>query len=585
MKQIILIAFTIATSLLAEAQGNGAVLHQVHMLRNEKGANVFNANFATNASGRNDKNAYLLSYLATAIYADKILELESPHKTQAALAQEEIRMQTNSNAFVQKFRKVVSPYFSTSTQYQGGNMEFFENNISFDGYDPEAMIIPANNEIFITFRGTDRVAQRNAPGSLQYNVTEWIHTDFQALKMNPGRINGVNARGLVHQGMWLSLMKVADTMAKRVQLLGGANKKVWITGHSLGGGMAQLFAYYLAKAYNIKPQGIYVYAAPAVGDAVFNTDFNAVAGADKLQRFDFMDDPVTALAQPLGFVSMGTRVAYTNINTKVFSANERSTGEVARIIAGVPLSLTTIANLPALGGMCYHQQNWYMQAAYRQLNEAQKSVVPNPLPVPNTTYMGCLSGIDISRAVNPNNATTQVVNHVLDVTDAVLNNIATALGNMTGSILPQGEGKYKITCLQGGKTLGLAGRCDDQNGCQAILWQDDGGDNMRFQVFKYGLGYGLRVKSSDKVLDVAGQSTANGARVKTWAQHSFPVLPNNQIWYLHNVGGNKYVIQNERSGKVLDADNPNTGNNGCEVMQWQYWNGGNNQVWVFEKVN
>jgi hypothetical protein len=51
------------------------------------------------------------------------------------------------------------------------------------------------------------------------------------------------------------------------------------------------------------------------------------------------------------------------------------------------------------------------------------------------------------------------------------------------------------------------------------------------------------------------------------------------------VGGNRYVLQNEKSKKVLDADSPRTNTNGCEVMQWDYRHNALNQVWVFEKVN
>jgi hypothetical protein len=109
---------------------------------------------------------------------------------------------------------------------------------------------------------------------------------------------------------------------------------------------------------------------------------------------------------------------------------------------------------------------------------------------------------------------------------------------------------------------------------------------MRFEVRKSGLGYSIKLKGTNKVLDVKDMSFDNGARMQLWGQHLIPVVPNNQIWYLLTAGtGNRFVLQNERSRKVLDADNPNTGNNGCEVMQWEYWQASQNQIWIFEKIN
>ena len=122
-----------------------------------------------------------------------------------------------------------------------------------------------------------------------------------------------------------------------------------------------------------------------------------------------------------------------------------------------------------------------------------------------------------------------------------------------------------------------------------MLWGTTAKDNNElFTIFKYGIGYGIKVEAPDteKVLDVTGMSTANNASVKTYDKHILPVIPNNQIWYFHQIGTtNRYIIQNERSGKVLEADNANTGNPGCGVRQNPYKDRALNQIWVLEKVN
>lgn len=583
----ILKAQNTAQTINLSQMGTGQILQPMYRMRSEKGANAFNSKFAANATGRNDMNAYLLSYLSTAVYAEKILELENPTKKPSELEPDADKLQLNSGNFLTRFKKVMCPYFSPTTEYTGADIRFFESVNAMDGYDPEGIIIPTANAIFVAFRGTDRVKsdRSSIAGEANFQVREWIQTDFQANNYQPGRINGIKTNGVVHQGMWLSLMKVAEDMALRIKELDGEHKKVWITGHSLGGGLAHLFSYYLTKTTRIRPQGIYVYASPQVGNSTFNNDFDTtIGGANKLQRIEFLDDPITAIAQAVGYAPMGTRISYPNIDHEWFDVADRNNNEVARICASSPLFVPTILkNIPVLGGICFHQQNWYLQAAYKQLTPNETNGVPNSLPIPDKECMGCSSGIDIDRAVNYNAPQTAVVNAILDVTENIINTIGVVAANITGTAFKTGVGTYKITCLNDGKDLAAQGTTG-QNGKPIILWQEDGGNNMRFEVFKKGSAYGLKMKGTNRVLDVREASNENGARVQIW-DNNLTSLPfqNNQIWYFYNVGGNKYVLQNEKSKKVLDADNASTSINGCEVMQWDYRANAKNQVWIFEK--
>jgi Lipase (class 3)/Ricin-type beta-trefoil lectin domain-like len=582
----------------------GQVLQPFYPARTEKGANVFNTKFVFNAAGRNDMNAYLLSFLSTAVYPDGVLWLESPAKIPAQLDAAQTQLQVDTTAFMAKFRKVVSPYFSTTTRYNGADMQLFAPTGNYDGYDPEAVIIPSAEAIYVIVRGTDRVAQNNNVNSAGYNVGEWLQTDFQALLTSPALPNGKTFVGRVHQGFWLSISKIAERMASRIRDLGGASKKVWITGHSLGAGQAQLFAYYLAKVHGIKAQGVYGFAAPLVGTAEFYRDFESVIGGkEKIQRFEFVDDPITAFALLVpGIATGGTRVHYDYIARENYAALERVRGEVLRICASVPGVVGDRVTIPAtglrlgsLGGMCYHYQHWYMQASYRQLSSAEKNTVPSPLLIPTTAFEGCSSGLDISRAMTENllgEALLDVTDAVLQmVSDAVTQNISritSGLRNFTGSALKNGEGRYKIKCLKGGRYLNVDGSCYRSNSCTVMLWGTTASQNNElFTVSKYGLGYGIKVEApnTNKVLDVEGMSTANNATVKTYDKHLLPVVPNNQIWYFHQIGStNRYIIQNERSGKVLEADNANTNNAGCSVRQNSYRSGAENQIWVLEKL-
>jgi len=94
------------------------------------------------------------------------------------------------------------------------------------------------------------------------------------------------------------------------------------------------------------------------------------------------------------------------------------------------------------------------------------------------------------------------------------------------------------------------------------------------------------MKGTNRVLDVIDGSNNNGTRIQIWDDNltSLP-FQNNQIWYFQNVGGNRYVLQNEKSKKVLEAQGNNTNSNGCVVMQNEFRDDALSQVWVFEKVN
>lgn len=81
------------------------------------------------------------------------------------------------------------------------------------------------------------------------------------------------------------------------------NKKIFITGHSLGGGMAMISAPYLkGRGYNIAE--VYTYAAPrTIGDAAFVSKCNQLLGSSRIQRFEYGVDFVTKLWSPALYAS------------------------------------------------------------------------------------------------------------------------------------------------------------------------------------------------------------------------------------------------------------------------------------------
>ncbi|WP_299682846.1 carbohydrate-binding protein [uncultured Dokdonia sp.] len=75
--------------------------------------------------------------------------------------------------------------------------------------------------------------------------------------------------------------------------------------------------------------------------------------------------------------------------------------------------------------------------------------------------------------------------------------------------------------------------------------------------------YIIRNRRSNRVMDVAGVSQSNGARVQQWEVTG----GDNQSWILENTGGNEYKITALHSNKVLDLVDGSL-QNGAEVQQY-----------------
>lgn len=363
------------------------------------GPNAFNLAFNENATGYAPANAYLLTYLATLIYPDYLDQLSGD-----PLVQDNdfvTRLQTTPQDFVEEYARDTNHLFWNSDAPPGpANVppQYVWVWGSRSGQDPEAMVISVPKAVFVVFRGTDRVAQ--AKKKFGYTWAEWIQTDFVALGVAP---DVASLRGLVHKGFWESLTAPATLYAPSgsavpggvrnglpfreaihalIQAFGGASKRVWITGHSLGAAHAQLYGAYLT-AQGLSPQGLYALAAPHVGDQIFVSQLNAMFPNQRLQRFDFVHDPVTKvppnipMPQAPGLPAItygraGTRVYYHDVKTVQFGAPERPpTDQAVRF----PLALVP-------GDFCFHYPQWYLKAAYNRLDQATVARIPSPLPTP-----------------------------------------------------------------------------------------------------------------------------------------------------------------------------------------------------------
>lgn len=81
-------------------------------------------------------------------------------------------------------------------------------------------------------------------------------------------------------------------------------KKVWLTGHSLGGASATLLAYWLQKS-GCDVDGVITFASPTVGYDDFARDYNGLLGA-RTHRWVNQRDPIPCLPVGDDWVDVGT---------------------------------------------------------------------------------------------------------------------------------------------------------------------------------------------------------------------------------------------------------------------------------------
>lgn len=186
----------------------------------------------------------------------------------------------------------------------------------------------------------------------------------------------------------------------------------------------------------------------------------------------------------------------------------------------------------------------------------------------NRVYMGQQAGLSVGDVRSMKN--------ILQETDLVSYSSLPGVANVT-------DGWYYLRQERGGKYLDVSGSCHGENACKLQLW-DIGASiyNNVFYIKRQGSASEYRImnrKNGDRYVEIDWwNSGANGRQL--WV-YNWSVTPN-QIWTLHRVADNRYVIKNMHSGKVLAAKSSCAGTNGCAVGQWSVSPGNLSQVWILE---
>lgn len=131
----------------------------------------------------------------------------------------------------------------------------------FSTEDTDGFVAGGADAAFVAFRGTS-------------STPDWLRNlDLAGVNRPYGRIHG---------GFFKAFDIVQAEVRRSLDRMNAAGKKIWLTGHSLGGALATVAAAELADSYTIA--GIYTYGMPRVGNRAFQ-EFFATRYAGKLYRF------------------------------------------------------------------------------------------------------------------------------------------------------------------------------------------------------------------------------------------------------------------------------------------------------------
>ena len=522
--------------------------------------------FQPNATGRSDVNAYWLSYLSRVVYV-QYLNLDNGYT---------LRLTDTSRfreKFIERTRHFFRPVLQTSTTTINkqivtsptnlGNTNlaaqlpstFASNNdVQYRwiwksdgrGKNPEAMVISTPTSVLVVFRGTDRVEGGN---DFDHDWGEWIYTDFNVWPQRP--CSNCNVR--VHKGFYEALM-YADFKRDLVNTLrefGSAQKKVWVTGHSLGGGMAQLFAYIARKVDNIDIQGVYVYNSPHPGDDAFASEMDVLFPNQRLQRFEFLSDPISSgPPQSINWMPSVMRWGRAGIRNWFsketsggyrYNANEKPAHEDVALFSAV-------GGLLNMGGMCFHHPTWITRATYNLLPADLQAKVPTAPARNKQSDEGC-NVLDINQGTSGH------------LHDGGTDNIA------AGTYLLKNVRSNRY--LQASSNCGINGCCD--------LRQDDSnaGSDVRWRVARVPnaifAGYTFTSTMNEKVVDAdMGETGKDGGKVHLCGRLPVAVgLRTHQEWKLERLENGNYRIRCVAGNRYLRVAPGCSSQDGCRFELWE----------------
>ena len=169
----------------------------------------------------------------------------------------------------------------------------FSSVETFERDGLRACVCKDDTKVAVVFRGSD-------------NLRNWITNIKIASK--PLKT------GSVHFGFHESTMKFYDDITKRISDFGGKKKKLIVTGHSLGGAMALLYAYEATIRNDLEVSSLITFGQPLCLDKGIAVEVQSLF-QERYRRFVNEKDPVTRLIPT--FKHTGVRLHLTETGVRV----------------------------------------------------------------------------------------------------------------------------------------------------------------------------------------------------------------------------------------------------------------------------
>lgn len=136
----------------------------------------------------------------------------------------------------------------------------------FEKGNTQALILYDDDKVILAFRGTE-----------SQNLADWI-TDLQCRK-----VRYFYGKGKIHAGFERSLVDVWEYIYQALQEIKPQvmNRRIWLTGHSMGGALATLTPMWLQGSglfQDYDMAGGYTFGSPRVGNEEFATEFTQLVG-------------------------------------------------------------------------------------------------------------------------------------------------------------------------------------------------------------------------------------------------------------------------------------------------------------------
>lgn len=198
---------------------------------------------------------------------------------------------------------------SSATAFRGLMQDWGMEDVAFTEIPSRhlrAAVVSGPGLVVVVFRGSEMQSTSHCvlrmvfPSLCPDLPANWVtNLSFAPLRQRPEWGGNLHLR--THPGFDSAVEALYADVLADVQDALGAGRRLFVTGHSLGGALATLFAYRAQMHADLDVRGVYTYGAPRLVNVPFAAHYAGVLGA-RTHRWQNRADPAPAVppGQPIG---------------------------------------------------------------------------------------------------------------------------------------------------------------------------------------------------------------------------------------------------------------------------------------------